>query len=221
MIPTFSRRKFLGLLAASAVMPAAIRRRPVAAAVPAGPIKRVAAINTVCHIRSHAYPIAGRFIFGYPIDGFHHQPEFKLVRMYNDQYAANDLSRGLAAKHGFEISKTVAEALGGERGFDIDAVLLIGEHGSYPSNEIGQILYPRHKLFMEIAGFARAWNIEKLFATGKSPYPVERTLLTTTVLDFAMRSPAAGGKRIEDRAMEVAYAPPADSGYMRGRYTDD
>jgi hypothetical protein len=32
-------------------------------------------------------------------------------------------------------------------------------------------------------------------STGKSPIPVERTLLTTTILDFWMRSLAAGGKR--------------------------
>jgi len=67
---------------------------------------------------------------------------------------------------------------------------------------------------------ALTWNIEKLFSTGKAPVPVERTLLTTTVLDFAMRSQAAGGKRIEDPALEVTYAPPADSGYFRGPSSD-
>jgi len=67
---------------------------------------------------------------------------------------------------------------------------------------------------------ALTWNIEKLFATGKSPIPIERTLLTSTVLDFWMRSLAAGGKRMEDPALEVAYAPPADSGYFRGSASD-
>jgi hypothetical protein len=379
--------------------------------------KRVAAVNTVYHLRSHAYHIAGRFIHGYPVDGVHHQPEWKLVRMYNDQYPANDLSRDLAGKMGFEISKTVADALGGAGGLDVDAVLLIGEHGNYPNNEIGQKLYPRHRLFMEIVDYfkkcgktapvfndkhlstdtklanemvaasrelkfgfmagsslpvtwrrpelepaigtpiveglvcgysageaymfhsleslqvmmerrgaretgvkavtalkgdavwkageeglwpkdlldaalsrspsrnygnpkdncpdpmaflieyqdgargtciqlsehvadftfagrvkgqkepistlfelpappgaryfsALSWNIEKLFATGKSPYPVERTLLTSAVLDYGMRSLAAGGKRLEDAAMEVSYAAPADSGYLKGPSSD-
>jgi len=67
---------------------------------------------------------------------------------------------------------------------------------------------------------AQVWNIEKLFATGKAPYPVERTLLTTTALDFWMRSLAAGGKRMDDPALGVTYAPPADSGFMRGPITD-
>ena len=34
---------------------------------------------------------------------------------------------------------------------------------------------------------ALCWNIEKLFATGRSPIPVERTQLTSTILDVAMR----------------------------------
>src|SRR5579862_9134799 len=112
--------------------------------------KRVASINTVYHLRSHSYHIAGRFIHGYSVNGVAHQPEWNLVRMFNDQYPENDLSRGLAAKRGFEISKSVAEALGGPGGLDVDAVLLVGEHGRYPNNEFGQKLYPRHRLFMEI-----------------------------------------------------------------------
>ena len=72
------------------------------------PLKRIAAINTVYRMRSHAYHIAGRFIFGYDREGFHHQPPFKLVRMYNDQYPTDDLSRDLASEHGFEIADTVS-----------------------------------------------------------------------------------------------------------------
>jgi hypothetical protein len=402
-----SRREFLATSAMAAP----------ALAAPPGRLKRVAAIQTCYYLRSHAYHISGRFIHGYPVGGIHHQPSFKIARMYNDQYPHNDLSRSLAPRFGFELSKTVAEALGGAGGLDVDAVLLIGEHGQYPENEIGQQLYPRHKLFMEIADYfrkcgktapvfndkhlsydhalarqmldvsrelkfgfmagsslpvtwrrpelepeigtpiveglvcayapgeryafhglealqvlmerrsakepgvravtaltgqavwkagdqglwskelleaalrrspsrnyglppdnvdnpvaiiveyrdgargavlqlaehvadftfagrvrdqrtpistlfelppppgaryfsAQTWNIEKFFETGKAPYPVERTLLTTTVLDFAMRSLAAGGKRMEDPALEVSYAPPADSGYFKGSASD-
>lgn len=404
---TMSRREFL---AASALAVPSLSLRPPR-------IKRVAAIQTVYHLRSHAYHITGRFIHGYPIGGVHHQPAFKVARMFNDQYPGNDLSRDLAPKFGFEISKTVADALGGAGGLDVDAVLLIGEHGTYPQNEFGQKLYPRHKLFMEIVDYYRkcgktapifndkhlsydhklaqemvnasrelkfgfmagsslpvtwrvpeleppigtpiveglvcayspgeiygfhaletlqvmmerrspketgikavtglkgpevwkagdqglwskelleaalrrspsrnyglppdnvpepiayiveykdgargavlqlaehvadftfagrikdqrepistlfdlpappgaryfsalTYNIEKLFETGKSPYPVERTLLTTTALEFLMRSLAAGGKRIEDPALGVTYEPPADSGYFRGKPSD-
>jgi hypothetical protein len=423
MIPEVSRREFLGgssALAAAALMGGCASVPPPAAGPKPGPPRRLAAVNTVYSLRSHAYHIAGRFIHGYPVNGVLHQPDWQLVRMYNDQFSPSprpDLSRDLAAKKGFEIARTVAEALGGEKGLDVDAVLLVAEHGTYPNNEFGQILYPRHRLFMEIVahfkrcgrsvpvfndkhlsydhtlaremvataremGFglmagsslpvtwrrpeiepeigtplteglccgynageayafhsletlqvmmerraarepgvksvtalrgpavwkagddglwswdlleaalsrspsrnygdprdnaqnplailveyqdgargttlhldehvqdftfagrvrgqkepvsalfelppppgaryfsALCWNIEKLFATNRSPYPVERTLLTTTVLEFAMRSLAAKGQRMESPDLAVSYAPPADSGFMRGKATD-
>ncbi len=384
---------------------------------PAKPAKRIAAVNSIYRMRSHAYHIAGRFIHGYGIEGVHHQPPFQLARMYNDQYPADDLGRKVGAKHGVEVVGTVAEALGGKDKLDVDGVLLIVEHGDYPLNDIGQILYPRYPLFRQIvevfqragrslpvfvdkalsydhiqaremydmsrklgfglmagsslpvtwrrpelelpletpasealvchaggveiygfhaletlqcmlerrvggetgiksvrglkgdavwrAGVDGAWpmdlmeaalsrspsrnpadpretvetpvailveyldgtratalnlpeyvsditcavrvkgrkelfstlfelpappgakffdaltfNIEKFLASGQSPYPVERTLLTSIALDFAMRSLAKNGEKIESPAMKIAYAAPKDSGFFRGRCTD-
>ena len=66
---------------------------------------------------------------------------------------------------------------------------------------------------------ALTWNIEQLFATGKSPYPVERTLLTSTVLDLAMRSLAEGSRPHNDAALDIHYQAPEESGFFRGRYT--
>ena len=74
--------------AASLSSPAA---RIVAAEEPEKRLPRVAAINSIYRLRSHAYHIAGRFIYGYTKDGFHHQPPFKLVRMFNDQTPKDDL----------------------------------------------------------------------------------------------------------------------------------
>jgi hypothetical protein len=59
-------------------------------------------------------------------------------------------------------------------------------------------------------------NIEKLFATGQSPYPVERTLLTTGVLDAAMESHYRRGQRVETPELDARYTAPADSGFVRG-----
>ncbi len=59
-------------------------------------------------------------------------------------------------------------------------------------------------------------NIEKLFETGKSPYPVERTLLTSGTLEAAMESHHRRGDRLETPHLEVRYTAPADSGFFRG-----
>jgi hypothetical protein len=58
-------------------------------------------------------------------------------------------------------------------------------------------------------------NIEKFFETGKAPYPVERTLLTTGILAAAMESHYRKGTRIETPELDVHYAAPADSGFCR------
>ena len=110
---------------------------------------RVAAINSIFRLRSHAYHIVGRLVHGYRKDGFHHQPPFEVVRMFDDQAPADDLGPAFCKTHGIELCKTVAETLGGDK-LDVDAVLLIIEHGDYKTNELGQILYPRYERFQEI-----------------------------------------------------------------------
>lgn len=111
---------------------------------------RVAAINSIYRLRSHAYHIAGRFIYGYTRNGFHHQPPFELVRMWNHQQPKDDLGPLVCKTHKIELTKTIPEALGANGGLDVDAVLLIIEHGDYPVNERGQVLYPRYDFFEQI-----------------------------------------------------------------------
>lgn len=421
----FSRRRFLAAssasLAAASTLSSAAEAQEAPSLPPAsGRRPRVAAINSIYRLRSHAYHIAGRFLLGYTRNGFHHLPPFDLVRMYNDQSPENDLGPETCERHDVELCKTVEAALGGPDKLDVDAILLIIEHGDYPLNERGQILYPRYELFEKIVnvfrksgrsvpvfvdkhlsydhakaarmvatsrelgfglmagsslpvtwrqpeieppletpfeeavvcfgydrgpveiylfhalevlqsmlerraggetgvkslecvqgeavwkaaaagrwsrrlldaalsrcqscnvgpveqnvkqplavfveyqdgtkatvlnlieqvsdfGFAATvrgrpdpvstcfylpsppgarffdpltWNIEQFFAAGKPPYPVERTLLTSTLCDFAMRSIHAGGSVIRDPAMAVTYRGPESSGFFRGPYVD-
>ena len=58
-------------------------------------------------------------------------------------------------------------------------------------------------------------NIEKLLETGKSPYPVERTLLTSGILDVGMESLQRHGQRLEVE-LDVRYSAPESSGFCRG-----
>jgi hypothetical protein len=55
-----------------------------------------------------------------------------------------------------------------------------------------------------------ARQIESMVLTGESPYPIERTLLTTGILDAAMRSRQAGGERRPTPELAVTYFPVAD-----------
>lgn len=416
-----TRRDFLTRSAAAAASSLVVGAFHVEAAEPeAKPVPRVAGINSVYWLKSHAYHIEGRILDGYTREGVHHQPRLKLVRMFNDQYPPTDIGRETCAKRGVELSSTIAEALGGAKGLDVDAVLLICEHGNYPQNELGQILYPRYEMFSEITavfrkagrsvpvfvdkhlsydhrkaakmvaesrelkfplmagsslpvtwrrpeiepavdtpfreglsifgfdpdrveiylfhalevlqcmwerrrggetGVARVrclkgdevwkagdaglwswklldaalarcasnnvgkvrdnvreplallieyrdgtratvlnlmeqvselafaatvdgrqdplatcfilppppgarffdpltWHIEQFITTGKPPYPIERTLLTTTLCDLALQSAHAGGKTMETPALDIRYTPPAETGFFRGRYTD-
>jgi hypothetical protein len=64
-------------------------------------------------------------------------------------------------------------------------------------------------------------NIEKFLESGRSPYPVERTLLTTGVLDAAMESHARRDGRVETPELELSYAAPDDSGFLRGGVAAD
>ncbi|MGI8991751.1 MAG: hypothetical protein ACR2I2_19485 [Bryobacteraceae bacterium] len=118
--------------------------------------KKVAIVATVYRPGSHADVIAGRLLGGYEYNGKKRQPLVDVVSMYTDQVPKDDLSRGMSAKYGVPISKTVRQALllGGSS-LAVDGVVLIGEHGDYPDNEKGQKMYPRYELFKQIVDVFR------------------------------------------------------------------
>ena len=131
------RRSFLPLAAASL---AAASARP-----------KAALIITEYRKNSHADVIAGRLLGGYEYDGKRTEPRVHVVSMFTDQTPANDMSRAMAARHNVAIYPDVRGALTlGGGSLAVDGVVLIGEHGNYPENEMGQKLYPRHRLFREI-----------------------------------------------------------------------
>ncbi len=64
-------------------------------------------------------------------------------------------------------------------------------------------------------------NIEKMFETGDATYPVERTLLTSGTLDFALESRLQGYKRLDTPELAVRYWVPERSHFCKGAPTTD
>jgi hypothetical protein len=141
------RRTFLASLGAGLAVPAL----GLSAGEPGAARKKMAVVTTEWRYHSHAWHMAERFLAGYPIRGKWHRPGLEVVSAYVDQRPANDLSRQRAAEFGFKIYPTIAEALrcGGDK-LAVDAVLIIGEHGKYPRNDLGQTQYPRYEFFKQV-----------------------------------------------------------------------
>ncbi|HEV3083814.1 MAG TPA: hypothetical protein VGY66_28795, partial [Gemmataceae bacterium] len=108
-------------------------------------------MTTEWRYHSHAWHMGERFLTGYPNKGTWHKPQLEVVSAYVDQTPDNDLSRKRADEFGFKIYRTIAEALrcGGAK-LVVDAILIIGEHGKYPRNELGQTQYPRYEFFKQV-----------------------------------------------------------------------
>ncbi|MBI1914458.1 MAG: twin-arginine translocation signal domain-containing protein, partial [Planctomycetes bacterium] len=142
-----SRRDFLtgtgGLAATALLMPSA---RGQLVAPPASP-KKVAAIVTTYFRYSHADNIVTRFMEGYSIAGKSYPPPCKVASLFIEQVNDLDIGQPLARRWKVPLFKSVAEALtlGGDK-LAVDGVVLVAEHGAYPVNDKGQILYPRRRL---------------------------------------------------------------------------
>jgi hypothetical protein len=95
--------------------------------------------------------MAERYHVGYPTRGKWHQTRLEVVAAYVDQFPGDDLSRKRSREFGFPIYPTIAQALrcGGDK-LAVDAVLIIGEHGEYPHNALGQKQYPRYQFFKQV-----------------------------------------------------------------------
>jgi len=164
--PKIGRREFLqrssqfagGLMLTSAL--------PASAFAAGGKRLKVAAVITAFTYRSHAHVILENFVAPYLFNGKWISPDMDVVSMYVDQFPDGELGRTFAAKYNIPIYKTIAEALclGGDK-LEVDAVLSIGEHGSYPINKKGQQEYPRKRFFDEIvAVFRQSRKVAPVFS---------------------------------------------------------
>jgi hypothetical protein len=164
--PQPSRRDFLTHCAAGAAGAALVplSARFARAAADEKPLRVAALINTFFS-RSHAHVILENFLEPYLFNGQVHRSGMDVVSFYVDQIHDGDMSRDVAGQFDIDIYPTIDKALcqGGEQ-LDVDAVLLIGEHGNYPTNAKGQVQYPRKEFFDQtVAVFKRSGRVVPVF----------------------------------------------------------
>jgi hypothetical protein len=139
----WTRRAFLATVAGS------VAARSVQGAFQ--PRKKIAFLGTVVHQHSHAQHFLDRHTLGYSWDGEWQAPRVDVASVFIDQFPERDLGRERIQRHQLRQFPSIAEALtlGGSK-LAVDGVVIIGEHGRYPSIEKGQRLYPRYQWFKEV-----------------------------------------------------------------------
>ena len=141
---SLSRRSFLASTTASCLLPVAARadhHKP----------KRVAFLGTEVRRHSHAQHFLDRLTEGYTWGGSWQRPRVEVASVYIDQFPREDLARQRIDKHGLRLFHSIQDALtlGGEH-LAVDGVVIIAEHGNYPSNNKGQKRYPRYDWFKQV-----------------------------------------------------------------------
>lgn len=168
-----------------------------------GSKKKVAAIVTEYRYNSHADVILGRLLgdFGY-------EPAVEVVSIYTDQVPANDMSREAAARLGIPICGTIGEAIkAAHTGGPVDGVVLIGEHGNYPTNEKGQIEYPRRRFLEEtLAALDELGRVVPIFSDKHLAYDFRDALWMYNELK-ARGIPFMGGSSIPHTDHVPAFDP--------------
>jgi hypothetical protein len=114
--------------------------------------KRIAFLGTVVFQHSHAQHFLDRHCMGYTWGGQWQAPRFDVASVYIEQeQKQGDLAQQRIDKYKLNRVTSIAEALTlGTSKLAVDGVVLIGEHGDYPTNEKGQRRYPRYDWFKQI-----------------------------------------------------------------------
>ena len=148
-MPELTRREFINQAAVTGAS-LSVAGGVSFAAKPGHQRPRVAAIFTTLRFRSHAYNILENFLGPYYFRGKLIDTGVDVVSFYADQLPHDDMAKKVTRRFGIPLCKSIEEAMcvGGQK-LAVDAVLSIGEHGSYPYNERGQHLYPRKRFFDE------------------------------------------------------------------------
>jgi len=115
------------------------------------PRKKIAALCSTFHFRSHADNFVMRCLEGYWIGQDFHDPPCEVASLYVDQIHQADVSERVSMAYDIPRFNSVTDAITlGTGELAADAVLIIIEHGDYPENEKLQKLYPRYEVMAEV-----------------------------------------------------------------------
>src|SRR3954470_4284971 len=147
----FARRKMLGLtgMAGLAAMTSIV---PEAGAQTARNRPRIACLVSYWGLpTSHADWIVNKLIDGYWWKGAHTPSRVDVVSVYVHQLDTSLLAQKVCKAKNIPIFKTVREAvtLGGKE-LAVDGVVIVAEHGNYPTDLKGHWLLPRWWIYQQV-----------------------------------------------------------------------
>ena len=121
--------------------------------------KKIAALSSTYHVRSHTDNFVTRFLEGYWIGEQHYDSPADIVSLYLDQVHPGDIGYRLSTAYDFPVTKSIADALTLVSGtLKVDGVILVAEHGDYPFNDKQQQLYARYEFFKQVVDVFRSSN---------------------------------------------------------------
>jgi len=147
----FTRREMLGVAGmaglaalvgtANGAVPQTAQRRPRIACL----------VSYWAATRSHADWIITKLLDGYWWQGAYNPSRVEVVSVYMHQLEASTLGQKVCQSKGIPIFKSVGEAvtLGGDE-LAVDGVVIVGEHGDYPTDQKGHWLLPRWWIYNQV-----------------------------------------------------------------------
>ncbi|MGI4758261.1 MAG: hypothetical protein ACRYGF_15610 [Janthinobacterium lividum] len=146
-----NRREMLGL-AGMASLAAVTGAAADAMAQPAQPRPRIACLVSFWGLpTSHADWIINKLLDGYWWHGAHTPSRVEVVSVYIHQLETSLLGQKVCKAKNIPIYKTVGEAvtLGG-KDLAVDGVVIVAEHGNYPTDLKGHWLLPRWWIYQQV-----------------------------------------------------------------------
>jgi hypothetical protein len=100
---------------------------------------------------SHADWIITKLLDGYWWQGAHTPSRVDVVSVYIHQLQESELGQKICKSKDIPIFKTAGEALTlGGKELDVDGVVIVGEHGNYPTDLKGHWLLPRWWIYQQV-----------------------------------------------------------------------